>query len=156
MQLVRADKGKLPEGAKRIHVFVALCDNESQGIVPVGEKIGNGDDPEANLYWGCSDGLKSYFSRSSKWKLISNQSEINAQIHQVFQNLAAIAAAANSSLNDALKFTVYLTDLGHFASVNEVMAEYLSAPYPARAAVEVSALPRGALVEVDAILARSS
>ena len=66
--------GDLPEGAKRIHVFVALCDNDSQGIVPVGEKIGNGDDPEANLYWGCSDGLKSYFSRSPKWKLVSKKS----------------------------------------------------------------------------------
>ena len=51
----------LPEGAKRIHVFVALCDNESQGIVPVGEKIGNGDDPESNLYWGCSDGFGGFF-----------------------------------------------------------------------------------------------
>jgi len=71
---------KLPEGAKRIHVFVALCDNASQGIVPVGEKIGNGDDPDANLYWGCDDGLKSYFSRSSKWKLISKESDLSELI----------------------------------------------------------------------------
>lgn len=70
----------LPEGAKRIHVFVALCDNESQGIVPVGEKIGNGDDPESNLYWGCSDGLKSYFSNSSRWKLLSKQKGLSDQI----------------------------------------------------------------------------
>ena len=74
----RADK--LPDGAKRIHVFVALCDNASQGIVPVGEKIGNGDDPESNLYWGCSDGLKSYFSNSSKWRLVSKQNDVSKMI----------------------------------------------------------------------------
>ncbi|BCX48110.1 conserved hypothetical protein [Haloferula helveola] len=55
---------------KSIRVFVALCDNATQGIVKVGEKIGNGDDPEGNLYWGCDDGLASYFKRSSKWKTV--------------------------------------------------------------------------------------
>lgn len=77
---------------------------------------------------------------------------IDQQIQRVFENLKAVAAAAGGSLNDAVKLTVYLTDLGNFARVNEIMAAFFSAPYPARAAVGVSSLPRGALVEVDAIL----
>ena len=82
-------------------------------------------------------------------------SDINQQINQVFDNLSAIAAAAGTTLNDAVKLTVYLTDLAHFSSVNEVMAQRLSQPYPARVALEVSALPRSALVEIDAIVAIS-
>jgi reactive intermediate/imine deaminase len=78
---------------------------------------------------------------------------IDAQIHRVFANLRAVAEAAGSSLADAVKVTVYLTDLAHFARVNEIMAEYFPHPYPSRAAVGVAALPRGALVEADAILA---
>lgn len=78
--------------------------------------------------------------------------EISNQIRQVFDNLSAVAVAAGGQLNDAVKITVYLTDLSHFATVNEIMASYLSEPYPARAAVGVSALPRGAAVEADAIL----
>lgn len=78
---------------------------------------------------------------------------IEAQIHRVFANLTAVAEAAGGSLADALRVTVYLTDLAHFARVNEIMAEYVREPYPSRAAVEVSALPRGALVEADAIVA---
>jgi reactive intermediate/imine deaminase len=77
---------------------------------------------------------------------------IDAQIHQVFRNLRAVSAAASGSLADAVKLTVYLTDLGHFSRVNEIMAQYFQPPYPARAAVGVAALPRGALVEVDAVL----
>lgn len=77
---------------------------------------------------------------------------IDRQIHRVFENLKAVAAAAGGSLDDAVKITVYLTDLGNFARVNEIMATFSSAPYPARVAVGVSSLPRGALVEVDAIL----
>jgi reactive intermediate/imine deaminase len=77
---------------------------------------------------------------------------IDAQIDQVFRNLRAVAAAASGSLDDAVKITVYLTDLGNFARVNEIMAGYFTQPYPARAAVGVAALPRGALVEIDAIL----
>jgi reactive intermediate/imine deaminase len=75
-----------------------------------------------------------------------------SQIRQVFENLAAVAAAAGGSLANAVRITVYLTDLGDFASVNELMAQYFSEPYPARAAVGVAALPRNALVEMDAIL----
>jgi hypothetical protein len=56
---------------KVVHLYVALCDNASQGIAPVPEKIGNGDDPAANLYWGCSEGARSWFSHSSRWKRIS-------------------------------------------------------------------------------------
>ncbi len=77
---------------------------------------------------------------------------IDAQIARVFENIKAVAEAAGSSLADAVKLNVYLTDLGHFAKVNEVMATYCSQPYPARAAVGVAALPRGALVEIDGIL----
>jgi len=77
---------------------------------------------------------------------------IEAQIHRVFQNLRAVASAADSSLDDLVKLNVYLTDLAHFARVNEIMATYFRAPYPARAAVGVAALPRGALVEMDGVL----
>jgi len=78
---------------------------------------------------------------------------IDAQITQVFDNLKAVAEAAGSDLARALKVTVFLTDLGHFAKVNEAMTKYFSQPYPARAAVEVSGLPKGSLVEADAVLA---
>ncbi|MFT7222455.1 MAG: reactive intermediate/imine deaminase [Candidatus Azotimanducaceae bacterium] len=78
---------------------------------------------------------------------------IDEQIEQVFDNLSAIAIAADTQLDDAIKFTVYLTDLGDFARVNEVMAARLTEPYPARVAVEVSALPKAARVEIDAIIA---
>ena len=77
---------------------------------------------------------------------------IENQILRVFENLKAVAEAAGGSLADAVKLTVYLTDLAHFARVNEIMSAYFEQPYPARAAVGVAALPRGALIEVDAIL----
>jgi reactive intermediate/imine deaminase len=77
---------------------------------------------------------------------------IDAQIVRVFDNLKAVAEAAGATLNDAVKFNIYLTDLANFAKVNEVMAKYVAEPYPARAVVGVLALPRGALVEADAIL----
>jgi len=77
---------------------------------------------------------------------------VGPQIHRVFQNLQAVAKAAGGDLKDVVKLTVYLTDLGNFALVNEVMAGYFTAPYPARAAVGVASLPRAALVEIDAIL----
>ena len=77
---------------------------------------------------------------------------IEAQIHRVFDNLKAVAAAAGGSLDDCVKVNVYLTDLGHFAKVNEIMATYFREPYPARAAIGVASLPRNALVEVDAVM----
>jgi reactive intermediate/imine deaminase len=77
---------------------------------------------------------------------------IDAQIVRVFENLKAVATAAGGSLDHAVRVTVYLTDLANFARVNEVMATYFHEPYPARAAVGVASLPRGALVEIDAIL----
>jgi reactive intermediate/imine deaminase len=77
---------------------------------------------------------------------------IDAQIHRVFANLIAVAHAAGGSLANAVRLTVYLTDLGYFARVNEIMAEYVPQPYPARAAVGVASLPRAALVEIDAVL----
>ena len=79
--------------------------------------------------------------------------DVEAQISQVFDNLTAVVEAAGANLNDTIKFTVYLTDLAHFPLVNEQMASRLTEPYPARVAVEVSALPKDALVEVDAIVA---
>jgi reactive intermediate/imine deaminase len=77
---------------------------------------------------------------------------IDAQIARVFANLQSVAAAAGATLDNAVKFNIYLTDLANFAKVNEVMARFVSQPYPARAAVGVKELPRGALVEADAIL----
>lgn len=77
---------------------------------------------------------------------------IEAEIHQVFQNVSAVVEASGGTFNDLVKLTVYLTDLTNFAKVNEIMAEYMTAPYPARAVIGVSALPRGAHVEMDAIL----
>src|SRR5262245_38157504 len=78
---------------------------------------------------------------------------IDAQVHRVFENLRAVAAASGGSLADAVKVTIYLTDLAHFAKVNEIMAQYFPQPFPSRAAIGATALPRGALVEADAILA---
>lgn len=77
---------------------------------------------------------------------------VEAQVRQVFDNLAAVARAAGGDLERIVKLTVYLTDLDDFATVNEVMAEYFSEPYPARAAIGIAALPRSAAVEVDAVL----
>ena len=77
---------------------------------------------------------------------------IENQINRVFQNLAAIAESAGGTLDDCVKVTVYLTDLGNFAAINSVMSTYFTTPYPARAAVEVSALPKGVEVEIDAIM----
>jgi reactive intermediate/imine deaminase len=78
--------------------------------------------------------------------------DMEAQVRRVFENLKALAAAAGSDLDHAVRVTVYLTDLQHFALVNRVMAEYFRQPYPARAALGVAALPKGAAVEIDAIL----
>lgn len=78
--------------------------------------------------------------------------DMREQVRQVFRNLAAVAGAAGSSLDHAVKVTVFLTDLGNFAVVNEVMAEFFAKPYPARAAIGVASLPRGAAVEADAVL----
>ncbi len=77
---------------------------------------------------------------------------IDAQTVRVFDNLKAVAEAAGGSLAAAVKLNIYVTNLANFAKVNEIMAKYFSQPYPARATVQVAALPRGALVEVDAVL----
>ena len=78
--------------------------------------------------------------------------EIEDQVKQVFKNLAAVAEAAGGSLQDIVKLNIFLTDLGHFALVNEIMAEHFSKPYPARAAVGVASLPKDAMVEMDAVM----
>ena len=80
------------------------------------------------------------------------EGDIRRHIQQVFDNLRAVACAAGGGLDDIVKLTVYLTDLADFGTVNEVMGEYFSPPFPARAAIQVAALPRGARVEVDAIM----
>ena len=77
---------------------------------------------------------------------------IEEQTHQVFRNLIAVCEEAGGSLANAAKLTIYLTDLGDFAAVNAIMAEYFSEPYPARATIQVSALPKGVSVEIDAVL----
>lgn len=87
-------------------------------------------------------------------ELISD--DVAEQSDQVFRNLQAVARAAGGSLADLVKLTVYLEDLNNFAIVNESMARYMSEPYPARAAIGVSALPRGAAVEIEAIMALPS
>jgi reactive intermediate/imine deaminase len=79
--------------------------------------------------------------------------DIEAQVRRVFDNLQAIVAAAGASFDDVVKATIFLIDLSHFALVNKIMAEYFREPYPARAAVGVAALPRGAQVEVECIVA---
>jgi reactive intermediate/imine deaminase len=78
--------------------------------------------------------------------------DIEAEIHQVFKNLKAVAEAAGGSLANAVKVNVFLTDLAHFAKVNEIMATYCTQPFPARAAVGVAQLPRGARVEIECVL----
>jgi reactive intermediate/imine deaminase len=78
--------------------------------------------------------------------------DMEAQIRRVFDNLVAVAEAAGGSLADVAKLNVFLLDLGHFALVNEIMASYFQEPYPARAAVGVAALPKGAQVEMDAVM----
>ena len=109
-------------------------------------------------------GTYSQAVKSGDWVFLSGQipldpqtmqlveGDMRMQIRQVFSNLAAVAKASDGSLADCVKLTVYLTDLSHFPVVNEVMAEYFAEPYPARAAIGVAALPKGAAVEMDAIL----
>ena len=79
--------------------------------------------------------------------------DVAEQTHQVFKNLIAVAEAAGGGLGNTVKLTIYLTDLGDFAVVNEIMAGYFNEPYPARATIQVSALPKGSAVEIDAVLA---
>lgn len=76
---------------RHVHVFVALCDNDSQGIAPVPKAIGDGSKPDANLYWGCSDGLASYFKRSKKWKLVKTQKDVdhNVMVQMDFKHASA-------------------------------------------------------------------
>ena len=80
------------------------------------------------------------------------QGDMSAQIRQVFDNLQAVAEAAGGSLADVVKLNVFLTDLSHFPLVNQIMADYFQEPYPARAAIGVAALPRGAAVEMDGVM----
>ena len=80
------------------------------------------------------------------------EGEMGAQIRQVFDNLRAVAAAAGGGLVDIVKLNIYLTDLSHFPLVNEIMAAYFNEPYPARAAIGVASLPKGAAIEADAVM----
>jgi reactive intermediate/imine deaminase len=81
------------------------------------------------------------------------EGDFKARAHRVFQNLRAVAKAAGASLDQAVKVNVFLTDLGNFAEVNEVMAQYFDEPYPARAAVGVASLPKGVDIEIEAVIA---
>jgi reactive intermediate/imine deaminase len=78
--------------------------------------------------------------------------DFEAQARRVFENLKAVAEASGGSLDQAVKFTIFLTDLGHFAKVNEIMALYCARPYPARSTIGVASLPRGALIEIECVL----
>lgn len=78
--------------------------------------------------------------------------DFTAQAEQVFKNLSAVCEAAGGSLADAVKLNIFLTDLGQFATVNEIMAKYVAEPFPARAAVQVAALPKGVQIEIDGVL----
>jgi reactive intermediate/imine deaminase len=80
------------------------------------------------------------------------QGSVEAELHQVFKNLQAVCNAAGGELSQIVKLNVYLTDFSHFPLVNQVMAEYIQAPYPARAAIGVAALPRNVRVEIDGVL----
>jgi reactive intermediate/imine deaminase len=80
------------------------------------------------------------------------EGDMGEQVRRVFDNLAAVAQAAGGNLNHVVKLNIFLTDLSHFALVNEVMAQYFQQPYPARAAIGVASLPKGAAVEMDAIM----
>ena len=80
------------------------------------------------------------------------EGDMSTQVRRVFDNLAAVAQAAGGNLNHVVKLNVFLTDLSHFALVNEIMAQYFQQPYPARAAIGVASLPKGAAVEMDAIM----
>jgi len=81
------------------------------------------------------------------------ENDFSKQTHQVFKNLQAIAIAANTSLQNTIKLNIFVQDLSHFATLNEIMAEYFEAPYPARAAIQVAGLPKDSMVEMDAIIA---
>ncbi len=80
------------------------------------------------------------------------ENDFSKQTHQVFRNLQAIAIAANTSLQNTIKLNIFVQDLSHFATLNEIMAEYFEEPYPARAAIEVAGLPKDSMVEMDAII----
>ena len=84
------------------------------------------------------------------------EGDISERIHQVFKNLSAVCEAAGGSLQDIAKLNIFLTDMGHFATVNEIMAQYFQQPYPARAAVAVKQLPKNTDVEMDGVMALSS
>ncbi|WP_040727271.1 RidA family protein [Thiomicrorhabdus sp. Kp2] len=84
------------------------------------------------------------------------EGDISERIHQVFKNLSAVCEAAGGSLQDIAKLNIFLTDMSHFATVNEIMAEYFQQPYPARAAVAVKQLPKDTDVEMDGVMALSS
>lgn len=80
------------------------------------------------------------------------EGDFAAQTHQVFKNLSAVCQAAGGSINDMVKVNIFMTDLNNFATVNEVMSQYFSEPYPARAAIEISKLPKGVDIEIDGVM----
>jgi reactive intermediate/imine deaminase len=117
------------------------CANAPAAIGPYSQAVLHGNTLYISGQLGFADG------RSELVEGIAGQAE------QILKNINAIAKEKGSSINNAIKLTLYLTDLNHFSQVNELMAEMLSEPYPARATVEVSALPKGALIEVEAVIA---
>ena len=130
--------------AKSIEVFVALCDNESQGIAPVPKKIGNGDDPANNLYWGCSDGMKSYFKNSRKWTLVKAEKPAEGHIlerltftHKASKTTLVAHAYRGRNMKECLEDFLTATrdagkgDLVAFIGHNGLMDTQIKMPRPA-------------------------
>ena len=121
-------------------------------------RIQTADAPQAIGTYSQAIGAGGAFYLSGQIGLDPDTMELvegfEAQAHQVFSNLRAVATAAGGTLDDTVKLTVFLADLGNFAKLNEIMAGYFTEPHPARSAVGVSQLPRGALIEIDAVLVR--
>ncbi|MEZ5325458.1 MAG: hypothetical protein R3F19_10385 [Verrucomicrobiales bacterium] len=115
----------LAEQPTRIHVFVALCDNATQGIAPVNERIGNGNDPENNLYWGCSDGLPKFFAKNAEWKLVTKENDVSNHIlrrvvfrHKATGALLLADAYRGSSIHQCMSDFLFAA-AGKFPSVSE-------------------------------------
>ena len=122
------------------------------------QPIHTGDAPQASGTYSQAVEAAGVFYLSGQIGLDPKTMELvdgfEAQAHQVFANMRAVAAAAGCTLDNAVKLTVFLADLGNFAKLNEIMAGYLSEPYPARSALGVSQLPKGALIEIEAVLVK--
>jgi reactive intermediate/imine deaminase len=133
-----------------------LIEKKQESIMPSKKIIQTPDAPAAIGTYSQAVGVDSTVYLSGQIGLDPTTMQMaestDAQIHRVFQNMRAVATAAGGSLDDMVKLNIYLTDLSHFAKVNEVMATYFRQPYPARAVVGVASLPRNAVIEADGVM----